>query len=269
MSGPNVITSDGTTAVAGGVFGVVINSTDISGNPAAIVAGDLTVTGTITGAVSGAATQVVIVDDTTTNATVYPTWVTAATGNLPEKVSSTKLSFNPSTGVLSVTSIAVAGAIAFNAASANLTGDFTNATPSLRNHVQTSTTNGTTSLSAIPNGSGTTAAFTVENNSVVTNAGTAALSINATEAVIQSTRRGSGTTLPLHIKTGDTATTRISVDALGNIVIGSSAALTIGAYGSAGVAQPAAIANATDAASAITQLNLALAALRSIGWIAT
>lgn len=41
-----------------------------------------------------------ITDDTTTNATMYPTWVTANTGNLPQKVSSTKLSFNPSTGVL-------------------------------------------------------------------------------------------------------------------------------------------------------------------------
>lgn len=41
-----------------------------------------------------------ITDDTTTNATVYPVWVTANTGSLPLKVSSTKLSFNPSTAVL-------------------------------------------------------------------------------------------------------------------------------------------------------------------------
>lgn len=50
------------------------------------------------------ATNVAITDDTTTNATVYPTWVTSTTGNLPEKVSSTKLSFNPSTGALTATS---------------------------------------------------------------------------------------------------------------------------------------------------------------------
>jgi hypothetical protein len=48
------------------------------------------------------ATNTAITDDTTTNATVYPTWVTANTGNLPQKVSSTKLSFNPSTGALTV-----------------------------------------------------------------------------------------------------------------------------------------------------------------------
>ena len=48
------------------------------------------------------ATNSAITDDTTTNATVYPTWVTSTTGNLPLKTSSTKLSFNPSTGALSV-----------------------------------------------------------------------------------------------------------------------------------------------------------------------
>jgi len=41
-----------------------------------------------------------IVDDTTTNATMYPVWVTAASGGLPLKVSSTKISFNPFTGFL-------------------------------------------------------------------------------------------------------------------------------------------------------------------------
>ena len=41
-----------------------------------------------------------IVDDTTTNATMYPVWVTTNTGNIPLKVSSTKISFNPSTGTL-------------------------------------------------------------------------------------------------------------------------------------------------------------------------
>jgi hypothetical protein len=39
-----------------------------------------------------------ITDDTTTNATMYPVWVTAATGNLSKYVSSTRLVFNPSTG---------------------------------------------------------------------------------------------------------------------------------------------------------------------------
>jgi len=49
------------------------------------------------------ATNIGITDDTTTNATMYPVWVTTNTGNLPAKVTSTKLSFNPSTGVLTAT----------------------------------------------------------------------------------------------------------------------------------------------------------------------
>ena len=49
------------------------------------------------------ATNVGITDDTTTAADMYPTWVTTTTGNLPVKVSSTKLKFNPSTGILTVT----------------------------------------------------------------------------------------------------------------------------------------------------------------------
>jgi hypothetical protein len=54
------------------------------------------------------AVNVGITDDTTTNATVYPTWVTNTTGNLPEKTSSTKLKFNPSTGALTVSQLIIA-----------------------------------------------------------------------------------------------------------------------------------------------------------------
>jgi hypothetical protein len=49
------------------------------------------------------AANIAVTDDTTTNAVMYPVWVTASTGNLPAKVTSTKLSFNPSTGALTAT----------------------------------------------------------------------------------------------------------------------------------------------------------------------
>jgi hypothetical protein len=49
------------------------------------------------------AANIGITDDTSTNATMYPTWVTTTTGNLPAKTSSTKFTFNPSTGTLSAT----------------------------------------------------------------------------------------------------------------------------------------------------------------------
>ncbi len=54
-------------------------------------------------AAASAATTATITNDTTTNATMFPVWVTANSGSLPLKVASTKLSFNPSTGSLTAT----------------------------------------------------------------------------------------------------------------------------------------------------------------------
>jgi hypothetical protein len=70
----------------------------------------LTVSAASTATTATNATNTAITDDTTTNATMYPTWVTTTTGNLPQKTSSTKLSFNPSTGVLSATTFSGSGA---------------------------------------------------------------------------------------------------------------------------------------------------------------
>lgn len=90
------------------------------------------VTGNVTGSISGTATNatnVGITDDTSTSSIVYPTWVTSNTGNLPEKVSSTKLTYQPSTGTL--TSTVFAGTLSGNAStatSATTAGSATTAT---------------------------------------------------------------------------------------------------------------------------------------------
>ena len=49
------------------------------------------------------ATNTAITDNTSSSATWYPTIVSATTGNLPQTTSSTKLSFVPSTGILTST----------------------------------------------------------------------------------------------------------------------------------------------------------------------
>lgn len=88
------------------------------GTPTALVATNAT--GTAAGLTVGTATtstnttNSAITNDTTTNASMFPAWVTANTGNLPLKVSSTKLFFNPSTGLLTSTG--------FSGSGANLTG---------------------------------------------------------------------------------------------------------------------------------------------------
>jgi hypothetical protein len=61
-------------------------------------AGSATTAGTATNA-----NNIAITDDTSTNADYYPVWVTNSTGNLPAKVTSTRLKFNPSSGVLTTT----------------------------------------------------------------------------------------------------------------------------------------------------------------------
>jgi hypothetical protein len=54
------------------------------------------------------ATNTAVTDDTTTNATFYPTFVSNTTGNLPQTVSSTKLKYNPSTGALTASQLIIA-----------------------------------------------------------------------------------------------------------------------------------------------------------------
>jgi hypothetical protein len=60
--------------------------------------------GSITGMTRNDATGVTLSDDTTTNATMYPVFGTAA-GSSPLKISSTKFTWNPSTGLLSASSV--------------------------------------------------------------------------------------------------------------------------------------------------------------------
>lgn len=76
---------------------------------------------TVTG---GSSDEIAITNDTTTNATMYPVWVTAITGDLPAYVSSSKLSFNPSTGVLTATGFS--GPLTGNV-TGNLSGNATTA----------------------------------------------------------------------------------------------------------------------------------------------
>ena len=57
---------------------------------------------------AGNATNVAVTDNTSTNATYYPTFVSNNTGNLGVTVSSTKLKFNPSTGALTASQLVIA-----------------------------------------------------------------------------------------------------------------------------------------------------------------
>jgi len=107
----------------------------------------------------------------------------------------------------------------FLTGAAKIKGDFTNATLASRAYFQSSTTNGLTSVGALPNGTSTTAGFLVHNNSTPTNSAYLGTVIDSTGTYLRSTRVGTGTSLPLYIQTGNTPTTRMTFDIAGDITI--------------------------------------------------
>jgi len=92
------------------------------------------------------ATNTAITDNTSSSSTWYPTIVSATTGNLPQTTSSTKLSFVPSTGILTATGFSGAHNGTVGATTAN-TGAFTTLSAS------TSIQNATWITSGRPTGS--------------------------------------------------------------------------------------------------------------------
>jgi hypothetical protein len=113
----STISLAGTTGSAGNLLQSNGGSAPTWVAQSTIAAGSATTATTATNA-----TNTAITDDTTTNATMYPTWVTTTSGNLPQKTSSTKLSFNPSNGVLSATGFSGAGGSLTGIVTSNVAG---------------------------------------------------------------------------------------------------------------------------------------------------
>ena len=92
----------GNSTVYIGTTGIALNRSSASQSLTGVSidgsAGSATTATTATNAVN-----VGVTDNTSTNSDYYPTFVTNTTGNLPITVSSTKLKYNPSTGVLTAT----------------------------------------------------------------------------------------------------------------------------------------------------------------------
>lgn len=72
--------------------------------------------------------NILVVNDVATAVAVYPTFVTAISGDLPVKVASTKLSFVPSTGILTATGFAGSAAGLTGIPAAQITGTIPTAT---------------------------------------------------------------------------------------------------------------------------------------------
>lgn len=110
------------------------------------------------------------------------------------------------------------GNLTFTGTGNRITGDFSNATVANRVMFQTSTVNGATSISVIPNGTSTTAAVNAVNNSDPTNASITQLQTSSSESILSANRTGTGTFLPMTFHTGGSE--RMRIDTGGNVGIG-------------------------------------------------
>jgi hypothetical protein len=98
-------------------------------------------------------------------------------------------------------------------------GDFDNATLNNRTKLQTTTTNATTNVYVVPNGSSTSAGVSVANNSSLTNASKIVMATNGTtDTQIISGVNGSGTYLPLSFYTNNALAAQLTT--AGNMTFG-------------------------------------------------
>ena len=92
-----------------------------------------------------------------------------------------------------------------------ITGDFTNATVASRNSFQTSTTNGSTGIYALPNGTSTAASWQATNAADPTNASKILIATNgSTDVQLVSGINGTGTYLPMSFYTNGTQQMQLS-----------------------------------------------------------
>jgi len=191
----------------------------------------LTVTAAINGSITGTAqtaTTTTITDDISNGSIVFPTWVTAASGNMPQKVSSSKLSFVPSTGILTASSFSG------NLNATNLTSGTVNAA-----RLGTGTASSSTYLRGdgawyTPGGS-TDATSTVKGILMLTNdlGGTSALPTVATVGGSTAAAIGTATILANNATTAATGNTLVKRDASGNILNLSATYITTGTVATA------------------------------------
>ena len=116
--------------------------------------------------------------------------------------------------------LTLSGNLTFGSTGQRITGDMSSATIANRLAFQTSTTNGNSSVTAIPNGTAVGASFSVINNSTPTNASLGGVTINSTEVRFQSAITGTGTYLPMTFYTNGAERARL--DTSGNLGIGTS-----------------------------------------------
>jgi hypothetical protein len=124
------------------------------------------------------------------------------------------------TGTVTAADVSMSANLTFSSTGQRITGDMSSATIANRLAFQSSTTNGNSNVTAIPNGTAVGASFSVINNSTPTNASLGGVTINSTEVRFQSAITGTGTYLPMTFYTNGVERGRF--DTSGNLGIGTS-----------------------------------------------
>jgi hypothetical protein len=113
--------------------------------------------------------------------------------------------------------LTVSGNFGLTANAARITADLSNATVSNQLIFQSSTTNGTSVVNAMPNGTGISSGFRAFNNSNPDAASAAVLNISTTAVFLQSTRTGAGAYLPFIYFTNGVQ--QATLDTTGNFLV--------------------------------------------------
>lgn len=130
-------------------------------------------------------------------------------------------------GIYGITaaSLTDSGNLTFTGSGSRITGDFSNATLTNRTAFQSSTTNGATAITTLPNGTSTTSRFASYNAADPTNCAFTTIAATSTVSSLTAGASGTGTGLPLTFSTTTTGVTsaermRILTGTPGNILMG-------------------------------------------------